>query len=28
MPTQITCATALPCKMEKHKNRIFTQMLN
>jgi len=27
MPPQITCASALPCKTEKHENCIFTQML-
>jgi len=27
MPPQITCASALPGKMEKHEKRIFTQML-
>jgi len=27
MPPQVTCASALPCKTEKHENRIFTQML-
>ena len=27
MPPQITCASAVPGKMEKHENRIFTQML-
>jgi len=27
MPPQITCASALPGKTEKHENRIFTQML-
>jgi len=26
MPHQITCASALPGKTEKHKNRLFTQM--
>jgi len=27
MPPQITCASALPDKAQKHENRIFTQML-
>jgi len=27
MPPQITCASALPCKMKKDENCIFTQML-
>jgi len=26
MPPEITCASALPGKMGKHKNRIFTQL--
>jgi len=27
MPPQITCVSALPGKIEKHKNRIFTHMV-
>jgi len=27
MPPQVTCASALPGKMQKHENRIFTHML-
>jgi len=27
MPPQVTCASALPDKSEKHENRIFTQMM-
>jgi len=27
MPPQVTCASALPGKTEKHENCIFTQML-